>query len=40
MTFGAEFAVRDFTKTMGMAACKTSAELHEKMRKVLTDMEI
>jgi hypothetical protein len=34
-----EFAVRDFTKPMGVATYKTSAELPEKMRKALPDME-
>jgi hypothetical protein len=34
-----EFAVRDFTKPMGVATYKTSKELPEKMRKALPDME-
>jgi predicted nuclease of restriction endonuclease-like (RecB) superfamily len=34
-----EFAIRDFTKPMGVATYKTSKELPEKMRKALPDME-
>jgi len=34
-----EFAVRDFTKSMGVATYKTSEELPEKIRKALPDME-
>jgi predicted nuclease of restriction endonuclease-like (RecB) superfamily len=34
-----EFAIRDFTKPMGVATYKTSNELPEKMRKALPDME-
>jgi predicted nuclease of restriction endonuclease-like (RecB) superfamily len=34
-----EFAVRDFMKPMGVATYKTSAELPEKLRKALPDMD-
>jgi len=34
-----EFAVRDFTKSMGVATYKTSEELPERIRKALPDME-
>jgi len=34
-----EYAVRDFTKPMGVATYKTSAELPEKMRKALPDID-
>jgi predicted nuclease of restriction endonuclease-like (RecB) superfamily len=34
-----EFAIRDFTKPMGVATYKTSNELPENMRKALPDME-
>jgi hypothetical protein len=34
-----EFAVRDFTKPMGVATYRTNDELPEKMRKALPDVE-